>query len=169
MNMNRGSGLRRRMSERGDTMIRVRIKDLALVAFAGGLLAFEVVSLGGALPGARRALADRGLLGRADAAPIGAAGVTSLALERASSTASRAIVGAVKDHAHQLAASTSPAQSKRCVVVTRARNGQRAHRRAHLVTVKSDGSCAVGSVAQSLEMLREVEKAVDLALKHATL
>lgn len=150
-------------------MIKVSMKDLALVAFAGGPLGFEVVSLGGALPNVKKALADRGFLGKVNVASASAAGVPASALGTAGSPASQAVVGAVKGHAHQLAASTSSAPSKRCLVMTRARSGQRARGRVRPVTVNSDGSCAVGAAAQSLEKLREAEKAVDLTLKQPTL
>ena len=42
-------------------MNNVRMKDVALVAVAGGRLAFELVSLGEVLPSATRAFANRGL------------------------------------------------------------------------------------------------------------
>ncbi len=148
-------------------MIRVRMKDLALVAFAGGLLAFELVSLSEALPNVKKALADRGLPAKVHDVSASAAGIPASAPETAGSTVAHAVGGAVTGYAHKLAASTSPA--KRYVVVTRATKGQRADGRLHVVTVKRDGSCAVGAVAQSLDKLREVEKVVDLALKHATL
>ena len=104
-------------------MKRVRVKDLALVAFAGGLLAFELVALGEALPGAKQAIA----------------------------------------------AASNSGQSTSSTVVTLARNVHRSRERIHLVTVKSDGSCAMRAVAPSAKRLREVERAVEMVLKQATL
>lgn len=147
-------------------MNRVRIKDLALVAVAGGLLAFELVSIGEALPNVKKALADRGLSGKVKVASASAAAVTLPAVETASSTVTWEVAGAAESHAHRLAASTSAAPSKRCVV-TRTRQGT--HGRLRVVTVTSDASCSVGPVTQSVVRRREVEKAVDLALKQATL
>jgi hypothetical protein len=59
-------------------MSKVRAKDLALVAVAGGLLAFELVSLGEALPSAARAFASRGLPKAASVAPVEAAGAAAV-------------------------------------------------------------------------------------------
>jgi len=150
-------------------MNRVRMQDLALVAVAGGLLAFELVSIGEALPNVEKALADRGLSGKVKVASASAAAVPLPAVETAGSTVTREVAGAAESHAHRLAASTSAAPSKRCVAVTRARNRQRTHGRLHVVTVASDGSCAAGVVAQTVVRRRQIEKTVDLVLKQAAL
>jgi hypothetical protein len=144
-------------------MIKVRMRDLALVAVAGGLLAFELVSIGEALPVVKQAIADRGWSGKALVASASAASVTAPAIEAAGSPVAQAVVGAAMGHAHRLAAATSSAKAKRCITVARSA------RRVHLVSVKSDGSCSAAAVALSTVKLREVQKAVDLALKQATL
>ena len=141
-------------------MSRVRVRDLALVAFAGGLLAFELATIGEALPKVKKAFADRGLSGRVDVASASAAGVPASAPCPSGSAAPRVVVGTAIGHVHLLAAVTSPALVKRCVVVTRATKGQRSDGRLRVVTIKSDVSSAVGAMAQSLEWLRDVEKLV---------
>lgn len=151
-------------------MFKVRMRDLALVAVAGGLLAFELVSIGEALPQVKQALAERGLTGKALVASASAAGVTIPAVESAPAPVSEAAVAeTVTRHAHVAAAGS--AKGKACVVVTRARSTQRSRPRARVVSLKSDGSCSTGEVAVSISVdrLREASKAVDLALKHSTL
>jgi hypothetical protein len=150
-------------------MIKVRMRDLALVAVAGGLLAFELVSIGEALPFVKKALADRGLSGKAFVASAGAAAAPAPALEAASSTVSQAVVGAVTGHTHRFAAVTRATTSKRCLKVTRTRSGERARGRVQVVSVNAEVTCPADKIALSAERLREVEKAVDLALKQATL
>jgi hypothetical protein len=150
-------------------MQRVRVQDLALVAIAGGLLAFELVSISEALPSVKKALADRSPWGKTRVASASAAVVPIPTFEAAGSTASPAVVVAVKSHANTRVASMSPAPSKRCLAVTRARAVRRAHERLRFVTVSKSGSCSAHQVAQSIVKRREIEKAVDLALKQGTL
>lgn len=149
--------------------MKAGMKDLALVALAGGLLAFEVATLGAALPGVKRALADRGLLGTVGVASAAAAGATSSAVVQARPTASHATVGAVKGAAHLLAAMAAPGPSQCCVVVTRRQDGRRAHRRLHFVTAGRDRFRAPQAVMPRPEQVRETERAVESVLKEAAL
>ena len=89
-------------------MHRSRIRDLALVAIAGGLLAFEAASLRAALPAAAQALAAQGVVGEARAASMSAALAVSSVLAEASLAASHAAVGAVKGAARRLGTVTPP-------------------------------------------------------------
>jgi hypothetical protein len=150
-------------------MNRVRVKDLALVAAAGGLLAVELVSIGEVLPNVKKALAERGLSERVEIASASAVGVPLPVVEPAAPMVSPALASAAKSHAHMVASSTSAAHSKRCAAMARARDGRRAHGGMPVVTVATDGSCTVGVVAQTVERRREVEKTVRLALKQSTL
>ena len=165
----RGSVFRPGRDERGYEMVKVRFKDLALVAFAGGLLAFEMVSIGEALPNVKKALADRGRSGRVAVTSLRATVTRVSALGTAGETAIPPMVAAVTDHVHLLAACAAKAPSERCVVVTSAGNGQHALLRHHVIKIRRDGSRDAAAAAQSQERLRDVEQAVDLALKHATL
>jgi hypothetical protein len=148
-------------------MIRVRTKDLALVAFAGGLLAFELVSLGEALPFAKQALEAHGLLARPPAAAVAHAAPVSAALTKARVAASVApaaeALGAARAEAPRAAG------GERHVVVTRTASVSREAGGLRIVTVTGDGSCAAHVVLPSLEQLREIETVVDQALKQASL
>ncbi|MGH7730304.1 MAG: hypothetical protein ACRENJ_03545, partial [Candidatus Eiseniibacteriota bacterium] len=67
------------------------------------------------------------------------------------------------------AVSTASDGSKRCAVVTRAKSRGRSHSRVHVVTFEYHGSCAERHLAASRKQLRDVQKAVDVALKQTTL
>ena len=164
-------------------MNRVSVKDLALVAAAGGLLAFELVSIGEALPNVKKAFAGRAWPERAEVASASVAGVPLPAAESPAPTmspapmaslapmeslapiASPARVKASKPHASMVTVSTS-SSSKDCVAIRAAR---RAHGRVRVVRVTTDGSCAVCAAAQAVEKRREIEKAVNLAVRQSTL
>ncbi len=154
-------------------MIKVRMRDLALVAVAGGLLAFELVSIGEALPEVKKALVERGWSPKALVASASAekapAIETSAAVETPAAPVCKVAVATATRHAHRVAAATSSATAKRCIMVTRAKKGQSARGRVRVVTMKSEGSFAYTTLAHSREELKEVQKAVDLALKHSTL
>jgi len=159
-------------------MNRVRVKDLALVAVAGGLLAFELVSIGEALPNVKKALAERGRSERVEVASAGTAAVALPAVESPAPMVSPAqtvspvpmasptCAKAAKRHATMVAAASS---SKRCTAVARARDARRAHERTRVVRVTADGSCVACAAARTVEKRREIEKAVNLALKQSTL
>ena len=158
-------------------MNRVRVKDLALVAAAGGLLAFELVSIGEALPNVRKALAQRGRPARVEVASASVAGVSLPAIESPAPMASPAVAKAAKRHAYMVAerhahlvvASSSAGSSKRCVAMARARDARRAHERTRVLRVATDGSCVACAAARIVEKRREIEKAVNLAVKQSTL
>ena len=150
-------------------MFKVRMRDLALVAVAGGLLAFELVSIGEVVPAVKKALAERGLSGKSLVASAGAAAVPVHAIEAAASPVSEAVAEAVTSHAHRVAVATAPTQVKKCLVVTRTRSTHRSRPRARIVSLKSGGSCSSSEVAISVERVREMSKAVDLALKQGAL
>ena len=158
-------------------MNRVRVKDLALVAAAGGLLAFELVSIGEALPNVRKALAQRGRPERVEVASASVAGVSLPAIEPPAPMAPPAVAKAAKRlaymvaerHAHMVVASSSAGSSKRCVAMARARDARRAHERTRVLRVATDGSCVACAAARIVEKRREIEKAVNLAVKQSTL
>jgi hypothetical protein len=152
-------------------MFKMRMKDLALVAVAGGLLAFELVSISEAVPAVKKALAGHGLSGKSLVASASAAAARAPAIDAAASPASSAEseAVAVAGYAHRVAAVTAPTQVKQCLVVTRTRSAQRSRPRVRFVSLKSGGSCSTSEVAISVERVRELSKAVDLALKHSTL
>lgn len=151
-------------------MIKVTMKDVALVAFSGGLLAFELVSLGEALPDVRKALADRG---HSDQAFVATAHATAAPAPAAETEVAQALLGSVASHAPLLASASAKASAKRCAVVTRAKSRQRAHVRVRdgiqVVTIEGSGSCAHATLAQSQEKMKKVQKAFDLAVKQGTL
>jgi len=167
-------------------MNRVRVKDLALVAAAGGLLAFELVSIGEAIPNVRKALAERGWPERVEVASASATALPLPAVESPSPTLSPAPTvspappapaapmvspagaEAEKHPAHIVTASTSASSSKRCAAMARARDARRAHERLRVVRVATNGTCPVCAAARTVEKRREIEKAV-LAVKQSTL
>jgi len=158
-------------------MNRVRMKDLALVAAAGGLLAFELVSIGEALPTVKKALAERGRPERVEVASASIVGLPLTAVEPAAPMASPAVAKAAKRHAHvvaerhahMVAAMSSAASPKRCAAVARARDARRAQGRTRVLKVSADGSCAMRATAVTVEKRREIEKALNLAAKQSTL
>jgi hypothetical protein len=164
-------------------MNRVRVKDLALVAAAGGLLAFELVSIGEALPNVRKALAQRGRPERVEVASASVASVSLPSLGPAAPMAppapmaSPAVAKAAKRHdymvaerhAHLVVVSSSAGSSKRCVAMARARDARRAHERTRVLRVATDGSCVACAAARIVEKRREIEKAVNPAVKQSTL
>src|SRR5262245_45758515 len=87
---------RRRADRRRWMMNRVRVQELTLVAVAGSLLAFEVMGLAGALPGAMRSLAGAGVLDAVNHASRGAAVATASMLDGVGSSAADVAVGAAK-------------------------------------------------------------------------
>ncbi len=105
-------------------MNRVRVKELALVAVAGGLLAFEALGLRGALPTAMRSLAGEGVLDAVKAASRGAAVATASVLDGAGTSAADVAVGAAKGAARLFGTVTPPSRASRCLrVTTRAQGG----------------------------------------------
>jgi len=154
-------------------MFKLRMRDLALVAVAGGLLAFELVSIGEAVPAVKKALAGHGRSAKSLVASASAAAVPVAAVEAAASPVaeqvSQEVAEAVTGQAHRVAAAATPSQVKQYLVVTRARSTNRSRPRMRLVSLKSCSSCSSSEVAFSVERLREVSKAVDLALKHSAL
>lgn len=82
-------------------MRRKTIGELAWIAVAGGVLAFEVTSLRAALPAATRALAEQGVVER----------VTTLSRE-AGASAFQVALGAVKETARRLGEVTPPAGAR---------------------------------------------------------
>jgi hypothetical protein len=160
-------------------MNRVRVKDLALVAAAGGLLAFELVSIGEALPNVKKAVAARGWSAeRVEIAPASAEAMPLPAVEPPAAMvspgpvvspmamASPVAARVAKRHACTVTVSTS---SKACVAVARARDARRAGGRVRVVKVAVDGSCVVCAVAQAAEKRRDAEKTISLTSKSSTL
>lgn len=78
-------------------MRRKTVMDLALVAAAGGVLAFELVSLRAALPAAAQALVEQGIVSQVAA--------TS---REAGSTVYQLALGAVKESARRFGTVTPP-------------------------------------------------------------
>lgn len=170
-------------------MFKVKVRDLALVAAAGGLLAFELVSIGEAVPAVKRALAAHTRSAKSlMVAPASAAAVPVAAFEavvapeseeasevapeaaaEAAAAASEAVAKAVTRHAPRVAVAMASTKTGQCVVVTRSRSANRSRPRVRFVSVKSGSSCSSSQVAVSVERMREVSKAVDLALKHTAL
>lgn len=162
-------------------MFKVRMRDLALVAVAGGLLAFELVSIGEAVPAVKRALAGHGRSAKSLVAAANAVAAPVPAVEAASETASEAAVSPAPEaasevvaktatgHAQRVAFATASTKTGQCVVVTRARSANRSRPRVRFVSVKSGSSCSSSQVAISVVRMREVSKAIDLALKQKAL
>jgi hypothetical protein len=124
-------------------MQRVRIRELALVALAGGLLAFEVVGLKGALPVAIEALQQHGIIDQVDAASSEAATAAASALTTAGPSATRAAADLAKQAAgiageRSAQAIVGSRASVPTHVVTRAARG-RAY--AYVITVTDPQRC----------------------------
>ena len=89
-------------------MDQVRVKELMLVAVASSLLAFEVIGLRGALPGAMRSLASEGVVDAIKSASRGAAVATASLLDGAGASAAQAAVGAAKGAARMFGTVAEP-------------------------------------------------------------
>jgi hypothetical protein len=77
-------------------MNRTRIRDLALVALAGGLLTFEVTSLRGAAPLAMRSLTEQGVVGDVQKASTDAAVAAAAVVSKMSRATALAAAGTIK-------------------------------------------------------------------------
>lgn len=153
-------------------MTKVRTRDLALVAVAGGLLAFELVSIGEALPHVKQALVQRGLstmVTTLSARAADIAGAPLAASAASATTASRPAIGTATVRVHRAAVAKSADAAKRCRAAARAASAERGVGLLRVVTVGSDGSCATHLMVTPSGKSGDVGKALDLALKHATL
>jgi hypothetical protein len=150
-------------------MNRARIRELALIAVAGGMLAFEVIALRGALPTAMVALADGGITHEVGAASRNAVGATASVLNGAGEAATDAAIGAAKATARWLGTVTPSRYAARPVwIANRARHrGDLPHVR--VIAVKGDGRCAAETACRSLHRAHEVRAAVAAALRQAVL
>lgn len=89
-------------------MTVTRLRDLALVALAGGLLTFEAVGLRAALPAAVITLAEQRVLGDLAGASTRAALGTARVFAEAGVVASRAVAGAARETARLFGTEVSP-------------------------------------------------------------
>jgi hypothetical protein len=133
-------------------MNRNKIRDLALVALASGLLAFEVTSLRGALPGAIETLAEQGVLADVQGASRGAAIAVTTVLRSVGSATTEVAVGAEKGAAQLLGTVTPPARSRGAVMLAD-RDGD-AVTIAHAIAIEH--TCAMKSRA---DLRREIAAA----------
>lgn len=127
-------------------MNRARIRELALIAVAGGMLAFEVIGLRGALPVATASLADGA--GRA---------VTRMAVGVLKGTATWLVTVAPSRHANGWLSVVSPARHRGDLP------------RVRVIAVKGDGRRAAETACRSLRRAHEVRAAVAAALRQAVL
>lgn len=145
-------------------MNRARIRELALIAVASGLLAFEVIGLRGALPTALVALADGGITHEVGAASRNAVVATASVLNGAGEAATDAAIGAAKATARWLG-TVAPSRHPSCLlpVVSPARHrGDRA--RVRVIAVKGVGRRAVETARRSLHRAHEAPDVVPAAL-----
>ena len=116
-------------------MHRVKIRELALIAVAGGLLVFEVMGFWGAMPAASAA--------------------TAAVARSASHAATRAAVGMAKGTAMWLGTSRS-ARRESVPMLAASRDRRRAARpRVRLVLTASHSGCPVAAAIASLALTRE--------------
>jgi hypothetical protein len=93
-------------------MNRTKIRDLALVALAGGLLSFEVTSLRGAAPLAMRSLVEQGVVGDVQRVSTDAAVAAAWVVTRVSRATTQVAVATVK-RAARLIGTVTPARDAR--------------------------------------------------------
>lgn len=77
-------------------MNRTRIRDLALVALAGGLLSFEVTSLRGAAPHAMRSLVEQGVVGDVQRVSTDAAVAAASVVSKVSRATAKVAASSIK-------------------------------------------------------------------------
>jgi len=138
-----------------------------LVAVASSLLAFEVIGLKGALPGAMRSLAGAGVLDAVNHASRSAAAATASVLEGAGSSAANAAVGAAKGAARLLGTVTPPAQAGRGAVETKTVRSTTDSRCVVVVTL-TDAGPTVHTVCRSAHRVRPVRRPTVAARTLAT-
>ena len=150
-------------------MREVRIRDLALVSVAGGLLVFEALGLHAALPAAGQALADQGVVGEVNAASMSAAIAATAVLGEASRAVSRAAVGAVKGAARLLGTATLPRPESGFVLATGRPHARSMSPRVVVITVTSGAGPFVYTACSSCRPTHVVRRAVQSAGREATL
>jgi hypothetical protein len=150
-------------------MKRVKIRELALIAVAGGLVAFEAFGLTEALPSAMRALADRGVLGEVKAASMDAAFATAPVLDGAGSAAAHAAARAVKGAARLLGVVTPPRHAMLPVLVAKVGRGINTHARVCVVTIMNTGCRAGGAARRAPCLAHEARRAVEAVLRPTAL
>ena len=91
-------------------MSRTKIRDLALVALAGGVLAFEVTSLQGAAPLAMRSLVEQGVVGDVQRVSTDAAVAAAAVVTKVSRATTQVAVATVK-RAARLMGTVTPART----------------------------------------------------------
>ena len=150
-------------------MREVKIRDLALVAVAGGLLAFEALGLGAALPAAWQALADQGFLAEANAASRSAAIAATSVLREVGVAVSHAAMGAAKGAARLPGTPTLPRPAGGCVPAAGRQHARSLRPRVCVITVTNDAGHVVRATCASCRRAREVRRAVQTALRQAML
>ncbi len=129
-------------------MNRVKIRELALIAVAGGLLVFEVMGFRGALPAASAA--------------------TAAVAKGAGYAATRAAVGVAKGTASWLG-TTRPARRGDIPMVAASRERRRAARPRVRFVSTSFVCCPAGVASASLLLPRDVRHAYTVVLKEGAL
>jgi hypothetical protein len=150
-------------------MMRVRIKELALIAVAGGLLAFEAMGLNGLLPTAMQALADRGAVGQVKAASLDAELAPAPVLAEAGSAAAFAAARAAKGAARLLGTVTPPRHAMRSVLVVSHEGGRNAPARVRVVSMTDETCRAIGIACPSIHRTYEVRRAAETTARRSTL
>ena len=149
-------------------MNRVRIRDLALVAMAGGLLAFEVTSLKGAVPGAMRAVVEQGVLGDVKGASKDAARATASLLRGAGSATTHAALGAVKGAARLLGTVTPPVPTRGLVLAASGAGSRGTVAHVHVVTLSRE-ACRELAASGSARRVRGLCHELETARRRSTL
>lgn len=149
-------------------MRRARIRELALIAVAGGLLAFEAISLHGVLPTAK-AFVDRSMVHEVKAASLDAAFTPAPVLADAGSAAAYAATRAAKGAARLLGTVTAPPPAFRSVLVVTHEGGHSGPARVQTVSMTAEACRQVGSTCRSTRRAREARRAVETTVRRTTL
>jgi len=150
-------------------MKRVRMKDLALVAAAGGLLAFEIVALGRALPTVRDAVVDRLGPAVAGAASLGRIVPRSSAAVEAGAKAAQAVTHATVGTAHTIASAAIGERSPRRVHAVNVESARCARMHLRIVTVEEAARAdAIRASQLARKRMQELHRAVEQAVRQAT-
>ena len=145
------------------------MRALALIAFAGTLLAFEAVGFVGTLPAAVHTLARLGVLDRAKDASMVAAFVTASARDQASPAAAQAADRGAAWLASRAGAVALRRDAMRPVLAGVLERGHVPNARLRVIRVMDASCCVVVRERRSPRIAREVRRAVERALEATTL
>ena len=150
-------------------MNRSRIRDLALVAVAGGLIAFEAVSLRGALSPAVQGLVGRAVSGEVTGGPRDAALATASVLRGVGTAATHATVELAKRAARRFGTVTPPVETDALVWVASHDRVAGAVGRVMVVTVSMERHREAAAAAAAVGRARAIARSLEAAHRRSTL